>query len=93
MQDIIIKHKKQKTSIMINVVVPAVRNVTQKEAERTKIQEFMYRDTMNMECDMYDHISNNCSQGNSNKRFTEKSGSHTKTTFTRFTTTDLEHHT
>jgi hypothetical protein len=30
--DIIIKNEKEKTSIMINVAIPAERNVSQKEA-------------------------------------------------------------
>jgi hypothetical protein len=38
------------------VVVPADKDVTQKEAEnRLKIQEFMYRDTNSDEYKMYDY--------------------------------------
>jgi len=37
--------------------------------KETKIQEFMYRDTMNVECEMYDYMGNNWKQWISNKRF------------------------
>ena len=44
--DIIIKNKKkEKTCTLIDVAIPAERNVVQKEV---KIQEFMYRDTTNV---------------------------------------------
>jgi hypothetical protein len=46
--DIIIKNKKEKTFVLINVAIPADRNVTQKEAEKKLIQVFMYRDTMSV---------------------------------------------
>jgi len=65
-----------------DVAIPAFRNVMQKE---NKIQEFMYRGTTNVEHGMYDYTSNNWSYQNSNRRFKEKSGCHTKTTFNRFT--------
>jgi hypothetical protein len=42
---IIIKNKKEKISTLIDVAIPADRNVVQKEAEKVKIKEFMYRDT------------------------------------------------
>ena len=48
----------------------------------------MYRDTMNVEHEMYDYTSNNWSHRNSNKRFKEKFGSHTRKTFSRVTTKD-----
>ena len=58
--DIIIKNKKEKTCTLIDVAIPTDRNVVQKEAEKeVKIQEFMYRDTMNVEPEMYDCTSNN----------------------------------
>jgi len=48
--DVIIKNKKEKTCILIDVTIPADRNVAQKEAEKKlKIQEFMYRYITNME--------------------------------------------
>ena len=46
--DIIIKNKKDKTFVLINVAMPADRNVTQREEEKKLIQVFMYRDTTNV---------------------------------------------
>ena len=62
------------------------------------IQEFMYRDTTNVEPEMYDCTSNNWSHWNSNEKLKEKFGNWTTKTFDRFTTKDiyvvyLEHHT
>jgi len=57
--DIIIKNKKEKTCTLLDVAMPADRNVMQKEAKNVKIQEFMYRDTTNVEPEMYDYTSNN----------------------------------
>ena len=42
-----------------------------------KIQEFRYRDTMNVEPEMYDYTGNNRSHWISNKRFKEKYVNHT----------------
>jgi hypothetical protein len=53
-----------------------------------KIQEFMYRDTTNVEPEMYDYTSNNWSHWNSDEMLTEKFGSCTRKTFDRFTTKD-----
>jgi hypothetical protein len=53
-----------------------------------KIQEFMYRDTVNVEHEMYDHTSSNWNHQNSNISFKEKSGSHPRKKFNRFTTKD-----
>jgi hypothetical protein len=53
-----------------------------------KVQEFMYRDTMNVEHEMYNYTGSNWSHWNSNKRFKEKFGSHTRKTFSRYTTED-----
>jgi len=87
--DIIIKNKKEETCTMIDVAIPADRNVVQKEAEKEfKIQEFMYRDTTNVEPEMYDYTSNNWSPWNSNEMLKEKFGSCTRKTFDRFTTKD-----
>ena len=59
---IIIKNKKEKTYTLIDVAIPADRNVVQKEGgKEVKTQEFMYRDTMNVEPEMYGYSSNNCS--------------------------------
>jgi hypothetical protein len=72
---------------MLDVVKHADRNVMQKETEN-KIQGFMYRDTTNLQIEMYDYTANNWSHRNSNKRFKEKFGSHNRKTYSRFTTKD-----
>jgi len=60
--DIIIKNKKEETCTLIDVAIPADRNVVQKgSGKEVKIQELMYRDTANVEPEMYDCTSNNWS--------------------------------
>ena len=54
--------------------------------KEVKIQEFMYRDTTNVEPEMYDYNSNNWSHCSSNEKPKEKFGSCTRKTFDRFTT-------
>jgi len=54
-----------------------------RKQKKTKIQEFTYRDTTNVEYEMYDYTGNNCSHQNSNKRFKKKNlealpGKHSK---------------
>ena len=61
---------------------------TKGSGKEAKIQKFMYRDTTNVEPEMSDYTGNNWSHRNSNRRFKEKSGSHTRKTFNRFTTKD-----
>ena len=57
------------------MAIPADRNVLQKEAgKKLKIQEFMYRDTTNVEPEMYDYTNNNWSHWNSNEKLKEKFG-------------------
>ena len=56
--------------------------------KEVKIQEFMYRDTTNVEPEMYDYTSNNWSHWNSNEKLKGKFGSCTRKTFDRFTTKD-----
>jgi len=51
-----------------------------------KIQEFMYRDTTNVEPEMYDYTNNNWSGWNSNEKLKEKFGNCTRKTFDRFIT-------
>ena len=46
----------------------------------------MYRDTTNVEPEMYDYTNNNCSHWNSNEKLKEKFGSGTTKTFDRFAT-------
>ena len=48
----------------------------------------MYRDTTNVEHEMYDYTGNNWSHRNGNKRFKDKFVSHTSKTFNIFTTQD-----
>ena len=48
----------------------------------------MYRDTTNVEPEMYDCTTNNWSHWNSNKKLKEKFGNCTRKTFARFTTKD-----
>jgi hypothetical protein len=56
--------------------------------KEVKIQEFMYRDTTNVEPEMCDYTSNNWSHWNSNEKLKEIIGSCTRKTFDRFTTKD-----
>ena len=56
--------------------------------KEVKIKEFMYRDTANVEPEMYDHTSNNWSHWDSNEKLKEKFGSHTRKTLNRFSTED-----
>jgi len=56
--------------------------------KEVKIQEFMQRDTTNVEPEMFDCTSNNWSHWNSNEKLKEKFGNCTRKTFDRFTTTD-----
>jgi hypothetical protein len=48
----------------------------------------MYRDTTNVEPEMYNYTSNNWSHWNSNEKLKEKFGSRIRKTFDRFTTKD-----
>jgi len=48
----------------------------------------MYRDTTNVEPEMYDYTSNNWSHRNSNEKLKEKFGNCTRKTLDRFTTKD-----
>jgi hypothetical protein len=56
--------------------------------KEVKIQEFVYRDTTNVEPEMYNYTSNNWSHWNSNKKLKEKFGSRTRKTFDRITIKD-----
>ena len=56
--------------------------------KEVKVQEFMYRDTTNVEPEKYDYTSNNWSHWNSNENLKEKFGSCTRKTFDRCTTKD-----
>jgi hypothetical protein len=56
--------------------------------KKVKIQQFRYRDTANVEIEMYDYTSHNWGHQNSNKKLKEKPGSYTRKPFHRFTTAD-----
>jgi len=56
--------------------------------KEVKIQEFMYKETTNVEPEMYDYTSNNWNQWNSNEKLKETFGNCTRKTFNRFTTKD-----
>ena len=56
--------------------------------KEVKIQEFMYRDTANVEPEMYDHTSNKWSHWDSNEKLEGKFGSCTRKTLNRFITKD-----
>jgi len=81
--DIIIKNKKEKTCTLIDVAMPADRNVVQKEAEK----KLKYK-SLCIEIHMYDCTSNNWSHWNSNDKLKEKFGNYTRKTLDRFTTKD-----
>ena len=81
------KKKKDKTCALIDVAIPADRNVVQKEAEKklkckslgVEIQRMWY-----LKCT----IVPNWSHWNSNEKLKVKFGSYTRKTFSRFTTND-----
>ena len=52
------------------------------------VQEFMYRDTANVEPEMYDRTINNWSHWDSNEKLKEKFGSCTRKTLSIFTAKD-----
>ena len=56
--------------------------------KEVEIQEFMYRDTTNVEPEMYNYTNSNWSHWNSNEKLKEKFGSCTRKTLDRFTTKD-----
>jgi hypothetical protein len=86
--DIIIKNKKDKTCILTDAAIPADRNVTRKKQQETKVQEFMYRDTTDVEHEIYDYTRGNWSHRNGNRRFKEKFTSRIRKTFNTFATND-----
>jgi len=83
---IIIKNKKEKTCTLIDVAIPADRNVVQKEAEKKLKYKRLCIEVTNVEPEMYDYTSNNWSHWNSNEKLKEQFGICTRKTFDRFTT-------
>jgi hypothetical protein len=77
MPDIIIKNKKREV-----MCTDRCGNTSKQGCDITgsrkenKIQEFMYKSTTNVECEMYDCTSNNWSHQNDEERFKEKFGRH-----------------
>jgi len=69
--------------IIIIIIMKCCAKGSEKEVE---IQEFVYRDTTNVEPQMYDYTSNNWSHWNSNEKLKEKFGSCTRKTLDRLTT-------
>jgi len=60
----------QDTCILIKVAIAADGNAKPKLSRKeSKIQEFMYRGTKNVEDEMYDHTGNKWSHWNGNRRF------------------------
>ena len=59
-----------------------------RKRKEVKIQEFVYRDTTNVEPEMYDCTSNNWSHWNSNEKFKEEFVHYTRKTLDSFTTKD-----
>ena len=53
------ENKKDKTCVLIDVAIPEGRSVMQNGAKNKEIQEFMCRDTTNVEHEMYDHTNSN----------------------------------
>jgi len=58
--------------------------------KEVKMEYFRYRDTTNVEPEMYDYTSNNWSHWNSKEKLKEKFGRYTRKTFHRFATRSLE---
>jgi hypothetical protein len=77
--DIIVKNKKDKTCLLIDVAILSDKNVIQKEAEKKLNSE-------NMEHEMLCHISNHWGHRNCEKKFTKISGNNARTTLNRFPT-------
>ena len=78
----------------IIIIIITIKGSAKGSGKEVKIQEFKYRDTANVEPEMYDCTGNNWSHWNSSEKLKEKFGNCTRKTFHRFTTKDsLEHHT
>jgi len=84
--DITIKNKKEKTCTLIDVAIQ--KCCAKGSGKEVKIQEFMYRDTTNVEPEMCNYTSSNWSHRNNNEKLKEKFGNCTGKTFDRFTTKD-----
>jgi hypothetical protein len=70
------------------IIIIRQKRCAKGSGKEVKIQEFMYRDTTNVELEMYNYTGNNWSHWNSNEKLKETFGSYTRKTFDRFTTKD-----
>jgi len=87
--DIVIKNKKEKTCTLIDVAIPADRNVVQKEAEnklKYKSLCIEIQRMWNLKCTIIPVIIG--ATGIVTRSLKEKFGSGTRKTFDRFTTKD-----
>jgi len=66
--NIVIKTKKEKTRILIDVVIPTDRIVMQMELETKLKYKSLFNDTINVEHKMYDYTGDNWSHQNNNKK-------------------------
>ena len=67
---------------------PLLNSCIWDDNNNNKVQDFIYRDTTNVEPEMYEYTSNNLSHWNSNEKPKEKFGICTRKTFDRFTIKD-----
>jgi hypothetical protein len=65
---------------------PQTEMLCKRSGKKVEIQEFMYRDTTNVEPEMYDYTNNNWSHWNSNEKLKEKFVSCTRKTHEIFAT-------
>jgi len=70
--------------MMMTIIIIIIKG----RGKEVKIQEFVYRDTMNVEPERYDCTSDNWSHWNSDGKLKEKFGNCTRKAFDRFTTKD-----
>ena len=80
---IIITNKKEKTCTLKYTAKPAHKFLCKRKGKQVKRQEFIYRNTTNVEHEMYDCTSNNWSHWNSNEKFKKKFGICTRKSFDR----------
>jgi hypothetical protein len=97
--DIIIKNKKEKTCLLIDVAIQSDKNVIQKEAEKKIKHKNLSIEIQRMwNHEMLCHTSNHWGHRNCEQKFTKLSGNNTRTTLNRFFTKNchtrnITHHT
>jgi hypothetical protein len=85
--DIIVKNKKDKTCLLIDVAILSDKNVIRKEAEKKlQYKTLKYRNSENVEHEMLCHTSNHWGHRNCKQKFTKISGNNTRTKLNRFFT-------